>query len=586
MVRTNKAMDLDNEWDMEEGEFDGAGAALQMHTFLDEWHFRVLHAGMADQVDRIEAVEAALTLFEAHGISFIPEELDARCREKVKDPEEARYRQQEALAAAEKEKRRLALLDEEEMVSQVVGLMSGEMRKNFEHFALQLQLIVSTATRVRGALEAGDIREVTKIMEEGDAGITNQILKRTCVEASLQISELKDVHDGWADDMRSRLGRLSSLSKAAEKNSQELTVMNAEIAAFQGKQNQKAMKAVTSMCDQSNSVLCQAAFSAWWTHCVRSRADKHLHEKFEAEIARANMKLKEIEGSSIAGVKRALMGNVNQSNHVLLGEVVRQWWELLANEKKEKEERLKIDAENAHFETLRTQQKARAKQSMLRMAGDSEESLKSITFTAWANVKEELRKEKEFQQQEEALQKQLKEMQQKGRAGSQSVLKRMCDSSNENLIANCFRTWKEEYQTEKKAREVEETIQKQGAKFKSLNEAQKGNAMGRATSAITLEELNTKMHIFMSWMSQVEWSRVIGYYSDKVHSKKDELDKVHNLFKKFVSKFEEQGLADQTKASIGPGQSKGSRSKSSDKHKPPVAPAVTSGAPSPTSPSE
>ena len=48
------------------------------------------------------------------------------------------------------------------------------------------------ATSTRQALEEGNPQEVTRIVEEGDTGVLQQVLKATCVEAAAEIGGLKD----------------------------------------------------------------------------------------------------------------------------------------------------------------------------------------------------------------------------------------------------------------------------------------------------------------------------------------------------------------------------------------------------------
>jgi len=362
------------------------------------------------------------------------------------------------------------------------------------------------------------------------------------VEAALEIIELKDIHEDWAKDMGSRLNRLSSLSEEAEKNRQELYRINADIAAFHGKQNEKAIKAVSGMNAQSNAVLLKTAFGGWSTWFVRLRGEQHIHEKFKAEIVEAKAKLKEIQGSSVSGVKRALMGNVEQSNKVLLGECVRRWAQDVKREKQDREARLKLATEAAHLETLRAGQKASAKRSMMRMAGEGDENLRSLCFTGWANVKLEEQKQKEFEEREAKLQQQLDKVKSRGTGGATGVIQRMSDASNTGLLQRVFSAWSDDTRTERRARNLEETIASQNAKFSNLNAKQKGNAKHAAQSAIELEEHNTMMNIFMNWRMEVEVSRVIMHYSGKMQGKQQQLEQVQSMFKDFASALD-QGLS-------------------------------------------
>merc|ERR1719330_971459 len=329
---------------------------------------------------------AALGLFEGIGLVMTPEEKEA-----------------------------LVLMEEDDMIDHAVRKMSPELQKNLEHFALQLQLIVSTATRVRGALELENVDEVVSIMEHGDAGITQHIMKRTVVEAAKEIVELKDVNDGWSRDMGSRLNRLSTLAEEQERNRIELDKVNTGIAAFHGKQNEKAVKAVTGLAEQNNATLLKAAFGGWMNHYIRYKGEKHIHEKFQAEIVQAKQRLKEMEGKSVSAVKRSLMGNAGKSVNAAKRSLLRRWCEEAKNEKKERMHKLKLETEMAQLECLQRDQKAAAKRNLMRMTNDSEENLITMTFTAWAKSKAEEKKQRDFEEREAALNGKLGNM--KGSSG-------------------------------------------------------------------------------------------------------------------------------------------------------------------------
>merc|ERR1719330_1948588 len=350
------------------------------------------------------------------------------------------------LVMSPEEKEALVLMEEDDMIDHAVRKMSAELQRNLEHFALQLQLIVSTATRVRGALEQEDVDEVVSIMEHGDAGITQHIMKRTVVEAAKEIVELKDVNDGWSRDMGSRLNRLSTLAEEQERNRIELDKVNAEIAAFHGKQNEKAVKAVTGLAEQSNATLVKAAFGGWMNHYIRYKGEKHIHEKFQAEIVQAKQRLKEMEGKSVSAVKRSLMGNADKANDMLLQECIRRWAEDVKREKADRMAKLRQETEMAHLECLRADQKAAAK-----------------------------RKQKDFEEREARLQQQLGEMKSKSGGSAKGVLSRGSESSTSGITGNVFVHWRDHSRSENRARNLENTIQASEAKFKSLNQKQKGN---------------------------------------------------------------------------------------------------------------
>merc|ERR1719247_1340443 len=90
------------------------------------------------------------------------------------------------------EEKRLFQLDEGAMIEQLVSKMPQQTKEQFEHFFLQLQLIVSTATRIRTALEEGQPFAIEEALNDADeTGITPYILKMSLVQAGSEATSLR-----------------------------------------------------------------------------------------------------------------------------------------------------------------------------------------------------------------------------------------------------------------------------------------------------------------------------------------------------------------------------------------------------------
>merc|ERR1711920_454716 len=153
----------------------------------------------------------------------------------------------------------------------------------------------------------------------------------------------------------------------------------------------------------------------------------------------------------------------------------------------------------------------------------------------------EEKKQKEFDEREERLQQQLGDMKSKSGGSAKGVLSRVSESSTSGITGNVFVHWRDHTKTEVRARNLENTIQASEAKFKSLNQKQKGNATHAAQNAIDLEEDNQLMNIFMNWAQEVEISRVVMHYSGKMKGKTEQLQQVQSMFKDFTAALE-QGM--------------------------------------------
>merc|ERR1719277_77116 len=203
------------------------------------------------------------------------------------------------------------------------------------------------------------------------------------------------------------------------------------------------------------------------------------------------------------------------------------------------------------------------------MTNGNDENLITMCFTSWARNKVEEKKQKDFEEREAKLQKQLGEMKSKSGGSAKGVLSRVSEASTSGVTGNVFVHWRDHTRSEGRARNMEQTIQASESKFKSLNQKQKGNAMHAAQNAVDLEEDNYLMTIFMNWAQEVEISRVVMHYSGKMKGKTEQLQQVQSMFKDFTAALE-QGLG-ATPRTEKPEKRSSSRMKSSPK--PPALPA-------------
>merc|ERR1719198_2613294 len=119
--------------------------------------------------------------------------------------------------------------DEAEMVKLMVDHIPMAARKTFEHFVLQLQLVVSTTTQVRHALEEGISEEVARCFEGGETGPGQQILKQCIIEAGKQIHEAMEMHKSWKASTEARVARLRVTDEEAEHTRQQLIAVQSQM---------------------------------------------------------------------------------------------------------------------------------------------------------------------------------------------------------------------------------------------------------------------------------------------------------------------------------------------------------------------
>merc|ERR1719506_3442286 len=243
-----------------------------------------------------------------------------------------------------------------------------------------------------------------------------------------------------------------------------------------------------------------------------------------------------------------------------------------------KAERLKKEEEmkalEARMAAFSAEQSAKSKKVLGRLNAGSDQGLKALCLAAWVQFIAEYNKNREFEDAVKAEEKKIAEFMKKHNEGAKSVLNRMSAGTEAGAIQMCWSAWKEFFEEQKKAYEMEELLAAQGGKFGSFNgrnKASAGTAMERSAAAT---ENSSLIVIFWYWKREARVERMRRYARDKNTKKKQQLVGVKGLFKNFASELE-AGLKEGTprvESSVSP-QGKRSSGRAS---KP--SPKVTDGA--------
>jgi hypothetical protein len=494
-------------------EADDATLTLHIQQFLDEWLFRVIHNNLADTWDRQTALLKALMLFEASGA-------------KALTPEE-----------------RLALvnLPQPQLVTGIVAMLPPPLRKNMEHFLLQVQLVLSTATRVRGALVDGGPADVAASVDDQEAGATIQILREVVVAAVNKINGIKDQTNVWVKCMEKRTERLSRAAAERDAAEQELTMLERELAAFGGEQNAKSKAVITGLCSKNDKMLLTNVMNSWTGYFAKYQHTKHIHDKYKGLLEDAQKKILDYKMYQKNNVNGVMSRKMMATGADLQKEVLGIWKEFVATEKEERLLADKIAATDAKLKNMKEAQKENAKKSMMRVCSGNDHTLMDLCFDTWAKWYAEELKNKEFNDMVRKEEAALKAYMDKKKDGAKSVLNKMTAGTDTGLISMCMTAWVSLYLEDKKGREMEEILTQQKSKFKMLNDRQKGAGYNTVSKANKLEEDGIAMHVFMNWQMYSGIEKIIRLYGGKMDKKRGQLEQVQSMFKSFATQLE-QGI--------------------------------------------
>jgi hypothetical protein len=240
----------------------------------------------------------------------------------------------------------VAMEDEAAMVTAMVDHIPVNARKTFEHFVLQLQLVVSTTTQVRHSLDEGIAEEVARCFEGGESGPGQQILKQSIIEAGKQIHEALENHKSWKANTEARVARLKVSDEEAEHARQQLAAVQCQLDAFHGEQNAKSKSVLVGIAGKNDKALVHTIFSTWLGWLLQHKANKEIHDRFKQEIQDAEDALVNFKTKQ-KGISKGILGRAGAaSDAALQGECLRVWFKYVIEEGHNKEMDAKLAAAN------------------------------------------------------------------------------------------------------------------------------------------------------------------------------------------------------------------------------------------------
>lgn len=497
---------------VDEDFIDDVTVGLYIQQFLDEWHYRALHSGLALNCDRTETIVKALDVFEAAGVEL-----------------------------AHEEKLVMAEMDEDDMIQAVVAKMPPAVRKGIEPFCLQLQLVLSTATRVRNVLEEGTDDEITAVMEDNDGGVSQQILKEVIVEAGREVSDVLDINGSWSKTMDMRASRLIDCAMNAEFMENELKRVEMALQVFRPNQNPKAMKAVHALCVTQDQSLKRLVLVNWLTWLVQYQSEKAIHQKYQDEIEAVKLELAEYQKETRNNVYGLLCKQLAETDFEMLAEAFQLWAQTSGHQKTERETELAVTQASQRLDTLKAEQKATIKSSLQRFAMSSESGLRLLAFQAWYAHLTSRAGEREAEFQIKAAERQLAEMKKSSVETVKSVCARIVVESDAGVLGMTLGVWREEVCRGKMQREAEVVLEADRQALVEASKRQRGNATFNMERINRINDENLLMNVVMNWAGEVRLSRVIRHYSGKMDTKQQQLEAVQHMFKSFAAQLE-QGI--------------------------------------------
>lgn len=282
-----------------------------------------------------------------------------------------------------------------------------------------------------------------------------------------------------------------------------------------------------------------SVFSSWHGYIEKVHAEHGIRKKFEDQIKNLERKLFQYKEAQIANV-RGVVGRFHmQDTEALMHTIWKIWVDEVAVHKTDGDTAAQMKMMQERMAAMEQGQKAKAGQFMTRMAAGNDESLKNLILEAWIKFHEDYAKDKEFEDQVKDKEAAFRAHMDLKKDEAKAVLDRMSASSETGLLALMMQNWVQLYMDEKKSRELEFQLSSSDGKFKSLNNRQKAGANSMQGRVNEQMNANILQRCLNAWVIETKVYRVETHYKAKYDSKRRQLQGVQNLFKSFAMQLEQ-----------------------------------------------
>merc|ERR1740121_2188505 len=508
--------DFDDEEILRDVTHEEMSAAMQNSTryvskvFIDESHYQKIHKSLASQWDRLHSLSAAMKLMETYGVT---------------------------LSAAEE--KRLAGLDEAQQINALVSKMPNQSNDQFQQFFLQLQLLVSTAMRVRQSLEAGRPDEVEAALEDADTtGIAQYILKVAIVQAGSEVQALKNQFEGWTKEADGKMGRLLRGQQDNLTAQKKLAEAEAELARQNGEQNSKAAKAVINFAKGNDKALVQMIYQQWQHAAKVLRLEGLLRVEYADRLQDLEDNLAKWKAGQATATQNVMLRQIQQEQHALMGRIYDIWRKDVEEAKFMKENGEKVAEMEERLKNVKASQKENAAKVLGGMATASEKGLVDLVFKSWIQTRVDTIKAKQAQEARLADDSKLDKFTQ-GKSDEAKYLVRNFAGSNDNALKQQVLTgWIQINDERKKEAEIAEAMQKSSDKINNIqsrSKASAGSVMNKGAQHLQNQLMLRCLH---AWHMDSRMEFTMKHHHCKIDAKRQQLVGVQQMFRNFATQLE------------------------------------------------
>eukprot|EP00747_Dinoflagellata_sp_TGD_P163974 gnl/TRDRNA2_/TRDRNA2_183279_c0_seq1.p1 gnl/TRDRNA2_/TRDRNA2_183279_c0~~gnl/TRDRNA2_/TRDRNA2_183279_c0_seq1.p1 ORF type:complete len:543 (-),score=152.58 gnl/TRDRNA2_/TRDRNA2_183279_c0_seq1:128-1756(-) len=491
----------------------GLGRAVKMvvRTFLEKRHYSIVHRMLSKYWESCHSLTAVMRLMEAHGVHVKPEE-----------------------------EQRLLKLPEELMIDSLVGRMPQQNREQFEHFFLQLSLIVSTTTRLRQAIESGDRATAEEVLDSADnVGIIQYILKMSVVHAGTHVQGLEADHAAWLAETDAKMGRLVKGQEDSVVLKKALAQAEGMLHSVRTSANEKSKSVLMNLAAGDAQAKFHGVFAAWADHTKRMKLEEEVRKEYEEEIERVEKALLDYKAKNVESVKGVLGRKAAATEAQLIVICFNAFKEEVEEKKSKAALADEVAALEAKLKGAADASTANTKKVLARMSADNDAGLVHLVFDAWLQFRKDYLANFEMEEALKAAEGKVAAFMKSQSEGAKKVLGNMSAGSDSALMQMCLKGWYDYYQEKAQAAAFQDALGGANSKlagFSSRNKDSAMSAMQRLKEATTEQEI---LVVWMPWKKIAKLERIRRNGKEKNERRKKQLNGVKGLFKNFATELEQ-----------------------------------------------
>jgi len=425
------------------------------------------------------------------------------------------------------------------MIESLVSKMPQQSKEQFQHFFLQLQLIVSTATRTRTALEQGRADLVEQAMDDADStGISQYILKMAIVQAGSEVNNLKKQHAAFVKDAEGKLARLVKAAEDCHIAKERLAKAHGELAVFSASANENIKKVLMAFAGGSRTALLHSIVSTWGSYTKRMKVENVIYEEYREELEAAETRLIDAKSEQLGSIKRMVDKRFEGAKGGLVGEVFQLWVEDIAEMKANLASSAAVAELEAKLAAMTGDASEKAKRVMARCGAASGQGLRDMCWNEWKNYFQEYLKNKAMEDAVKEEEKRIAEFLKSHSDNAKGLLSNMAAATDSGLLHEVLTAWYEVYKEEKQINEYAEFMNQTNGRFGAFGDRNKKGAKGVMDRAHEHQSTMLYLKVFGAWRLDTQIEKMLKAHQGRIDGKRQQLVGVQQMFRNFAKQLE------------------------------------------------